>query len=94
MCSSHTTIAALVAFVLDLTLAREDDAASKDSGLQWWERFNWSSSNVKSDEFYSLHLEYSIRLFHPIETPPYVISVINANVVLHPFSILVSKCFK
>nr|KYP57090.1 Putative nucleobase-ascorbate transporter 10 [Cajanus cajan] len=62
---SHTTVSALVAFVLDLTLARENDEARKDSGLQWWERFNLYSANVKSDEFYSL--PYSLnKLFPPI----------------------------
>ncbi|KAL2318433.1 hypothetical protein Fmac_032309 [Flemingia macrophylla] len=62
---SHTTVAALVAFVLDLTLAREDDAARKDSGLQWWERFNLYSSNVKSDEFYSLPFRILNKAFPP-----------------------------
>ncbi|KAH1212262.1 putative nucleobase-ascorbate transporter 10 [Glycine max] len=51
---SHTTVAALVAFVLDVTLSREDDAARKAIGLQWWERFSLYSSYVKNDEFYSL----------------------------------------
>ena len=51
---SHTTVAALVAFILDITLSREDDAARKDSGLQWWEKFSLYSADVRSDEFYAL----------------------------------------
>ncbi|KAK7352489.1 hypothetical protein VNO80_17911 [Phaseolus coccineus] len=31
---SHTTVAALIAFILDITLTCENDAARKDSGLQ------------------------------------------------------------
>lgn len=51
---SHTTVAALVAFILDVTLSRENDATRKDSGLQWWERFSLYNSDVRNDEFYSL----------------------------------------
>ncbi|KAJ1385627.1 Xanthine/uracil/vitamin C permease [Sesbania bispinosa] len=51
---SHTTVAALVAFILDVTLSREDDAARKDSGLQWWERFSLYNADVRNNEFYSL----------------------------------------
>lgn len=52
--SSHTMVAALVAFILDLTLAREDDAARDDSGLKWWEKFSIYGSDVRSNEFYGL----------------------------------------
>ncbi|XP_061372002.1 putative nucleobase-ascorbate transporter 10 [Gastrolobium bilobum] len=52
--ASHTTVAALVAFILDITLSREDDAARKDSGLQWWEKFSLYNSDVRNDEFYAL----------------------------------------
>lgn len=52
---SHTTVAALIAFILDLTLSREDDdAASNDSALKWWERFSLFNADVRNDEFYSL----------------------------------------
>ncbi|TKY57905.1 putative nucleobase-ascorbate transporter 10 [Spatholobus suberectus] len=62
---SHTTVAALVAFILDVTLSREDDAARKDIGLQWWERFSLYSADVKNDEFYSLPCRLN-KLFPPI----------------------------
>ncbi|XP_050875404.1 putative nucleobase-ascorbate transporter 10 [Lathyrus oleraceus] len=52
--ASHTMVAALVAFILDLTLAREDDAARDDSGLKWWEKFSIYGSDVRSNEFYGL----------------------------------------
>ncbi|KAJ7979458.1 Nucleobase-ascorbate transporter-like protein [Quillaja saponaria] len=51
---SHTTVAALVAFVLDITLSCENDATRKDSGSQWWEKFSLYSADVRNDEFYAL----------------------------------------
>ncbi|CAJ1972797.1 unnamed protein product [Sphenostylis stenocarpa] len=64
MFMSHTTVAALVAFVLDVTLSREDDCARKDIGLQWWERFSLYSADIKNDEFYSLPCRLD-KLFPP-----------------------------
>lgn len=61
---SHTTVAALVGFVLDVTLSREDDCARKDISLQWWERFSLYSADVKNDEFYSLPCRLD-KLFPP-----------------------------
>ena len=51
---SHTVAASLVAFILDITLSRENDAARKDSGLQWWEKFSLYNADVRNNEFYSL----------------------------------------
>ncbi|KAF7830535.1 putative nucleobase-ascorbate transporter 10 [Senna tora] len=51
---SHSTVAALVAFVLDFTLSRENDATRKDSGLQWWEKFSLYNADVRNNEFYAL----------------------------------------
>lgn len=51
---SHTTVAAMVAMVLDCSLAREDDASRKDSGLYWWEKFSLYGSDIRNDEFYAL----------------------------------------
>ncbi|CAJ2646579.1 unnamed protein product [Trifolium pratense] len=51
---SHITVAASVAFILDLTLSREDEATKNDIGLKWWEKFSLYSSDVRNDEFYSL----------------------------------------
>ncbi|RDX81375.1 putative nucleobase-ascorbate transporter 10, partial [Mucuna pruriens] len=62
---SHTTVAASIAFILDVTLSREDDAARKDSGLKWWERFSLYSEDVRNDEFYSLPCRLN-DLFPPI----------------------------
>ncbi|CAN6854127.1 unnamed protein product [Brassica oleracea] len=36
---SHTTVAGMIAIVLDCTLSRESDEAKKDCGLKWWEKF-------------------------------------------------------
>ena len=51
---SHSTVAAMVAFILDITLSRENDAARNDSGLQWWEKFSLYTSDVRNNEFYAL----------------------------------------
>lgn len=51
---SHTTVAALVAFILDMTLSREDDEARKDCGLPWWEKFSVYNADGRSDDFYKL----------------------------------------
>ncbi|KAK7311385.1 hypothetical protein RJT34_09497 [Clitoria ternatea] len=51
---SHTTVAALVAFIFDITLSREDDAARNDSGLKWWERFSIYKADLRTNEFYAL----------------------------------------
>ncbi|CAL0319030.1 unnamed protein product [Lupinus luteus] len=53
-CMSHTTIAALVALFLDLTLSREEDAGKNDSGLEWWEKFTLYNADVRNNEFYAL----------------------------------------
>ncbi|KAK6266623.1 hypothetical protein QUC31_017460 [Theobroma cacao] len=54
MFMSHTTVAALVALFLDVTLCRENDETRKDSGLKWWEKFSLYKSDVRNDEFYAL----------------------------------------
>ncbi|OMO77169.1 Xanthine/uracil/vitamin C permease [Corchorus olitorius] len=51
---SHTTVAAIVALFLDLTLSRENEETRKDSGLKWWEKFSLYRSDVRNDEFYAL----------------------------------------
>lgn len=51
---SHTTVAAMVAFFLDLTLSRENDEQRKDCGLKWWEKFSLYNSDARNDEFYAL----------------------------------------
>ncbi|XP_065636346.1 putative nucleobase-ascorbate transporter 10 [Quercus suber] len=51
---SHTTVAALVALILDCSLSPEADATRKDTSLQWWERFSLYSSDLRNDEFYGL----------------------------------------
>ncbi|CAJ1973475.1 unnamed protein product [Sphenostylis stenocarpa] len=51
---SHTTVAALIALILDITLTCENDAARKDSGLQWWEKFSVYNADGRNDDFYRL----------------------------------------
>ncbi|KAL1224274.1 putative nucleobase-ascorbate transporter 10 [Cardamine amara subsp. amara] len=51
---SHTTVAAMIAILLDCTLSRESDEAKKDCGLKWWEKFRLYNLDVRNDEFYGL----------------------------------------
>ncbi|KOM42217.1 hypothetical protein LR48_Vigan04g241500 [Vigna angularis] len=51
---SHTTVAGLIAFVLDTTLTCKNDAAHRDSGLQWWEKFSVYNADGRNDDFYKL----------------------------------------
>ncbi|CAL1391992.1 unnamed protein product [Linum trigynum] len=53
---SHTTVAALIALFLDCTLTggTTDEETRKDSGMKWWDKFIQCSSDIRSDEFYSL----------------------------------------
>jgi len=51
---SHATVAALIALILDTTLTCENDAARKDSGLQWWEKFSVYNADGRNDDFYRL----------------------------------------
>lgn len=51
---SHTTVAAVVAMVLDSTLFLENDSNRKDSGLHWWKKFSLYGSDLRNDEFYAL----------------------------------------
>lgn len=52
--TSHTTVAGLVALLLDLSLSRENDSTKNDSGLHWWEKFSIYNLDVRNDEFYGL----------------------------------------
>ncbi|GMP45517.1 hypothetical protein CsSME_00014020 [Camellia sinensis var. sinensis] len=63
--TSHATVAALVAMLLDCTLSREDDVARKDSGSQWWEKFIFYNADVRSDDFYKLPCKLN-KLFPPL----------------------------
>ncbi|KAL5559188.1 hypothetical protein UlMin_035399 [Ulmus minor] len=51
---SHTTVAALVALILESTLSRENDSTRQDTSLHWWQKFSLYASDVRSDEFYAL----------------------------------------
>ena len=51
---SQTTVAALVALILDCTLSRQNDVTRKDNGMLWWEKFRLYGSDIRNDEFYAL----------------------------------------
>ncbi|KAK4745648.1 hypothetical protein SAY87_011960 [Trapa incisa] len=51
---SHTTVTALFALVLDCTIQPKTDSARKDSGMLWWDKFNFYCCDIRSDDFYAL----------------------------------------
>lgn len=60
---SHVMVAVMVAMILDCTLSRKEEATRKDRGSHWWEKFKSYSSDVRSDEFYSL--PFKLNKFFP-----------------------------
>ncbi|KAM3342178.1 putative nucleobase-ascorbate transporter 10 isoform X1 [Capsicum galapagoense] len=52
--TSHATIAAMVAVILDQTLQFSSDETQKDNGSHWWDKFVVYTKDVRSDEFYKL----------------------------------------
>lgn len=56
---TSTTIAAMIALLLDSTLALGKDGSSNDGGLHWWRKFNSYNWDVRSGEFYALPFKLS-----------------------------------
>ncbi|KAL2460333.1 Nucleobase-ascorbate transporter 7 [Abeliophyllum distichum] len=52
--TSPATVAGLVAFFLDLTLAPKHPSTRIDSGRHWWAKFKYFGKDPRSEEFYSL----------------------------------------
>eukprot|EP00268_Persea_americana_P012076 TRINITY_DN1506_c0_g1_i1.p1 TRINITY_DN1506_c0_g1~~TRINITY_DN1506_c0_g1_i1.p1 ORF type:complete len:533 (+),score=82.10 TRINITY_DN1506_c0_g1_i1:760-2358(+) len=61
--SSEAFVAGLVAFFLDTTLHWGDNAARKDRGYHWWDKFRSFKTDPRSEEFYSL--PYNLNKFFP-----------------------------
>ncbi|XP_042508765.1 nucleobase-ascorbate transporter 7-like [Macadamia integrifolia] len=61
--SSHATVAAIVAFFLDLTLNRGDPTTRRDSGAHWWEKYRVFKAENRSEEFYAL--PYNLNKYFP-----------------------------
>ncbi|THU66283.1 hypothetical protein C4D60_Mb05t12520 [Musa balbisiana] len=61
--SSKPFVAGLVAFFLDNTLNRHDDASKRDRGYHWWKRFQNFKGDTRSEEFYSL--PFDLNRFFP-----------------------------
>lgn len=51
---SHTTVAALVALILDRSLPHLNDQSRKDNGSELWDKFVSYSKDCRSNEFYKL----------------------------------------
>ncbi|XP_057950731.1 nucleobase-ascorbate transporter 6 [Malania oleifera] len=52
--SSEAFVAGILAFFLDITLHRKDNAIRKDRGKHWWDKFRYFKTDSRSEEFYSL----------------------------------------
>ncbi|KAF7811090.1 Nucleobase-ascorbate transporter 4 [Senna tora] len=61
--SSSPTVAIIVAYFLDFTLARGHSSTRRDSGRHWWEKFRNFNQDTRSDEFYALPL--NLNRFFP-----------------------------
>lgn len=61
--SSPATVAAIVAFFLDMTLGRRHSETRRDSGRPWWEKYRTFNEDPRSEEFYAL--PYNLNRFFP-----------------------------
>ncbi|CAD5167626.1 unnamed protein product [Musa acuminata subsp. malaccensis] len=61
--SSKPFVAGLVAFFLDNTLHRHNEATRKDRGYHWWKKFRNFKADMRSEEFYSL--PFNLNKFFP-----------------------------
>lgn len=61
--SSEPFVAGFVAFFLDNTLNRHDNATRKDRGYHWWDKFRAFKTDTRSEEFYSL--PFNLNKFFP-----------------------------
>ncbi|KAK6945970.1 Nucleobase cation symporter 2 family [Dillenia turbinata] len=61
--TSPATVAATIAFLLDLTLSYRDSTHRKDSGRHWWVKFRSFDTDTRSAEFYSL--PYNLSKYFP-----------------------------
>ncbi|THU47224.1 hypothetical protein C4D60_Mb09t13260 [Musa balbisiana] len=61
--SSKPFVAGLVAFFLDNTLHRHNEATRKDRGYHWWKKFRSFKADTRSEEFYSL--PFKLNKFFP-----------------------------
>ncbi|KAB2038136.1 hypothetical protein ES319_D03G124600v1 [Gossypium barbadense] len=52
--SSEAFVAGCLAYFLDNTLHRKDNAIRKDRGKHWWDKFRSFKGDSRSEEFYSL----------------------------------------
>ncbi|XP_078431337.1 nucleobase-ascorbate transporter 6-like [Wolffia australiana] len=61
--SSEAFVAGTVAYLLDNTLQRHDNAARKDRGYHWWDKFRSFRADTRSEEFYAL--PFNLNKFFP-----------------------------
>ncbi|PHT98251.1 Nucleobase-ascorbate transporter 4 [Capsicum chinense] len=61
--TSPAAVAGVIAYLLDMTLARRHPLTRKDSGRHWWAKFKYYSRDPRSEEFYSL--PYGLSKYFP-----------------------------
>ncbi|KAF3792171.1 Nucleobase-ascorbate transporter 7 [Nymphaea thermarum] len=61
--SSPATVAAIVAYLLDMTVQRKHSHTRRDRGWHWWGKFRSFKDDPRSEEFYSL--PYNLNKYFP-----------------------------
>ncbi|CAN4112085.1 unnamed protein product [Withania somnifera] len=61
--TSPATVAGVIAYFLDTTLARSHPLTWKDSGRHWWAKFKYFGRDPRSEEFY--FLPYGLSKYFP-----------------------------
>lgn len=61
--TSPAAVAGIIAYFLDITLARRHPLTRKDSGRHWWAKFKYYGRDPRSEEFYSL--PYGLSKYFP-----------------------------
>lgn len=61
--SSEPFVAGCLAYFLDNTLHKKDDAIRKDRGKEWWDKFKSFKGDTRSEEFYSL--PFNLNTYFP-----------------------------
>ncbi|KAH1230925.1 Nucleobase-ascorbate transporter 4 [Glycine max] len=57
--SSPATVAIIDAYILDLTVSRGERSTRRDGGRHWWEKFRTFNQDIRTEDFFSLPLNFN-----------------------------------
>ncbi|KAG5152994.1 hypothetical protein JHK84_029466 [Glycine max] len=57
--SSPATVAIIDAYILDLTVSRGERSTRRDGGRHWWEKFRTFNQDIRTEDFFSLSLNFN-----------------------------------